>query len=281
MNIAKKLVTIAENEHKVFQAGQMSVMSTSEVFKGNVSGNAVKITDITPIEHNVGVELSGNITNFGGVKITAHGKNLFDKKAWIAYCNSGMGSRGVLDDQYLGEKCFSFIPWKKSGTEWNYYGIKFKNGVQYTISMEYSFSDSNPEEHSLSLPLLAVFYTDGTSQSIGRALKNTAFGECTAKTTAGKTVKSIAPSTYGGGVTVYCKYIQIEEGATATAIEEGTESIKYTANADGTVEGVKSIYPTMIIETDTEGVLISAQYYKDIDKVFENLAINVALSGGE
>lgn len=74
--------------------------------------------------------------------------------------------------------------------------------------------------------------------------------------------------------------VQVEEGTVATEYEEYREQT-YTSNADGVVEGVTSIYPSMTILTDTDGVGITTNYYKDIDKVFENLAINVALSGGE
>ena len=74
--------------------------------------------------------------------------------------------------------------------------------------------------------------------------------------------------------------VQIEEGEVATEYEP-YQAQTYTAHADGTVEGVKSIYPSMSFSTDTEGVNISVNYYKDIDKVFENLVTNIALTGGE
>lgn len=54
----------------------------------------------------------------------------------------------------------------------------------------------------------------------------------------------------------------------------------YTPTADGTVNGVSSLYPTTLT-TDTDGVLIDCDYYKDIDKAFNELTTSVALSGGE
>lgn len=75
--------------------------------------------------------------------------------------------------------------------------------------------------------------------------------------------------------------IQIEVGSTSTAFEEYKGKQTKTANADGTVKGITSIAPNMTLLTDTEGVVINANYYKDPDIVISNLAQSVALSGGE
>ena len=42
---------------------------------------------------------------------------------------------------------------------------------------------------------------------------------------------------------------------------------EYTPNADGTVDGVKSLYPTTVITTDTDGVTIDCEYNKDLNKL--------------
>jgi hypothetical protein len=55
----------------------------------------------------------------------------------------------------------------------------------------------------------------------------------------------------------------------------------YTSTADGTVEGVKSRYPSMSFTVDTEGVIVSANYIKDIDKALSEFTSSVALLGGE
>ena len=79
----------------------------------------------------------------------------------------------------------------------------------------------------------------------------------------------------------YVENSQIELGTTATAYEPYIEPTTYTANADGTVDGITSIAPNMTLLTDTEGVVINANYYKDPDIVISNIAQSVALSGGE
>lgn len=55
----------------------------------------------------------------------------------------------------------------------------------------------------------------------------------------------------------------------------------YTPSADGTVNGVTSLYPNTTLMNDTDGVIIDCDYYKDIDKAFNELTSAIALSGGE
>lgn len=75
--------------------------------------------------------------------------------------------------------------------------------------------------------------------------------------------------------------IQIELGSTATEYEPYITPTEYTSNTDGIVEGVTSLYPNTTLMTDTDGVLIDCEYYKDIDKTFNELTTSVALSGGD
>ena len=79
----------------------------------------------------------------------------------------------------------------------------------------------------------------------------------------------------------YFKNIQIELGTTATDYEPYTEPTTYQSTADGTVEGVKSISPNMTLLSNNNGVVINANYLRDIDTYIDNLITNVALTGGE
>ena len=58
-----------------------------------------------------------------------------------------------------------------------------------------------------------------------------------------------------------------------TQIETPTE---YTPNADGTVNGVTSLYPNTTLMTDTEGVIIDCEYNRDINKAFAALEAAIA-----
>ena len=54
--------------------------------------------------------------------------------------------------------------------------------------------------------------------------------------------------------------IQIELGTTATNYEPYKECAEYTPTADGTVNGVTSLYPNTTLMTDTDGVIIDCEY---------------------
>ena len=73
--------------------------------------------------------------------------------------------------------------------------------------------------------------------------------------------------------------LQLEEGSTVTDYEE-YKGKTYTPDTDGTVEGITSPSPNMTLMTNTKDVIIDCDYYKDIDKAYNKLLTNIALSGG-
>ena len=68
--------------------------------------------------------------------------------------------------------------------------------------------------------------------------------------------------------------MQIEEGATATEYEQYNGQT-VIANADGTVNGITSLYPVTQIMTDTDGVIIDCEYNVDLNSTLGD--INTAL----
>ena len=76
------------------------------------------------------------------------------------------------------------------------------------------------------------------------------------------------------------KDIQVEFRDTATEYEPYKESITYTSNADGVVENVVSIYPTMTFATNKLGAIIDCEYNKDANKVIEKLTNAIISLGG-
>lgn len=75
-------------------------------------------------------------------------------------------------------------------------------------------------------------------------------------------------------------YIQLEVGTKPTEIEEFIEPTVYDVSADGNVEGVKSLYPSTTLYTDTNGAVIDCTYYQDGKKVKENLIDMILSLGG-
>lgn len=84
--------------------------------------------------------------------------------------------------------------------------------------------------------------------------------------------KTIAETTF---------YPQLELGETATDYEPYIEPTVYTATADGTVEGVKSISPSMTLIPNNNAVTVECEYLRDIDLYIDNLLKSVAMIGGE
>lgn len=74
--------------------------------------------------------------------------------------------------------------------------------------------------------------------------------------------------------------VQLEVGESATEYEPYIESTTYTPNSDGTVDNVKSIYPSVTLSTDTNGVLIECEYYQDAIKLKQNLTDAILSLGG-
>jgi hypothetical protein len=73
---------------------------------------------------------------------------------------------------------------------------------------------------------------------------------------------------------------QIELGSNATSYEPYIAPTEYAVNSDGTVAGFYPLIPNTTLLTDTEGVLITAEYNKDINRVFEELYNAIISLGG-
>lgn len=126
---------------------------------------------------------------------------------------------------------------------------------------------------------LNICYTDGTIQQI--SINNiTEYTYFTRETLPDKTVDYISFGAGSSKAGTYFKDFQIEYGKTVTAYEEGLEPITYEVGENGSVTGVKSIYPATTLTTDTEGVLIEVEYNRDINQAFAELKAAILSLGG-
>lgn len=73
--------------------------------------------------------------------------------------------------------------------------------------------------------------------------------------------------------------VQLEFGST-TSEYEPCQAQTVNANADGTVEGLTSLSPNMTILTNTDGVIITTDYNRDINKAFAELEQVIISLGG-
>ena len=63
---------------------------------------------------------------------------------------------------------------------------------------------------------------------------------------------------------------QLECGTVATEFESYREPVTYTPNSDGEIS-IASVYPSMTLIPETEGVTLSVEYNRDINKAFDEL----------
>ena len=79
MSIADKLLAVAENEQRVFDAGKLALLRSSKYMNATASGAVVAVNDVSPVKHGVAVQLSSDtVTDFSSVTVKRYGKNLLE-----------------------------------------------------------------------------------------------------------------------------------------------------------------------------------------------------------
>lgn len=258
MSISDKTITIAENELKVKHAGKLNVLKSANYIQGSVSGEAISVADVNPVEHNVVCNLSSDtIEDFSTVKVQRFGKNLFDSEGIVKKYNDG---------DYVMNGSYRVVT------------IPLEPNTKYTIKV-------NGERPTGGYIFISSVEQVNSSASKGMSItENSNWSRLQITLTTDETGNLYIGAYSITNAELIKKFniakVQIEKGEIATEFEE-CFTTEYIPNTDGTVEGIKSIYPSMTILTDTEGVTITAEYIKDIDKTYNELIAQIALSGGE
>jgi hypothetical protein len=285
MTLAEKLTEVANNRPKLYKKGYLDA-SPQET----LSGEAIGIKDISPIEHNMTIKVSG-IEDISTVKLYKQGKNWFNEKAITKKTEKTIEVDGVSYDVYdVNGYTGDYLYTTNSSFQFDVY---MKKGKDYTVSLIWmGSSDEKNQAGSLYMPFKDV---KGGNQCFdnmgaGNAVLN-AFGVSgISKTPLTKITFRISPTEdivkgalcyYSYGVKGYVlkDSIQIEEG-TSTEYEPYIEPTIYDVQADGIVEGVTSLYPNTTLYTDTQGAVIDCTYYQDGKKVKENLTDIILSLGG-
>lgn len=188
------------------------------------------------------------ISDLTSVTVTEYGKNLFNKsaseKGWL---DSNTGNIVNSTTSYTS----GFIPIENSNT---YFctGSKLQNWA--------CLYDENKNFLSPYLP------GTGSTGSFSLTINNPKAKYMRL------TIPDIPESDLGA--------VQIELGPTATTYEPFKPPTEYTPAADGIVSDVKSLYPTTTLITNTAGVIIEAEYNRDINKAFAELQQAILSMGG-
>ena len=233
----------------------------SNALRGSASGEAVRLSDITPNEHTLGVKVSGK-NLLPNPNVHAYNYSLDYKK----YNNT--------DEIFLTAGTYSLSASANCPTLqfWN------KETKQpYTVDEAVSAYSTN------------TYYKIYDGRALGRSSDSVRNMWFTLKIDALITLNSgYSEATsqkcqieIGSTATPYTLYISLTTvNVTRYGTVETDSPQTYTPTADGTVSGVKSLYPITTLMTDTAGVIINAEYNKDLNKAFAELQQAILSMGG-
>lgn len=236
----------------------------SNALKGVKSGKSVSLDDVSPLEHELKVKLtSDTVTDFSGVSVIRRSKNILP----FPYSGNPIVSEGatieVSDD---GKVTFSGV--LKSNTSVAiltlYEGNVLVSSGKITLgfgsnseNVQYVFKLADSSNKTLFI----------TNKSVKESLTVNLDSYPTAEkwniyvTTANSTDSSLSLNE------VICPQIEIGEVATEYLPYNGE---KMTADKEGNVKGIVSVYPVTELTTDNPEVNIKCEYAKDINKFSGN-----------
>ena len=230
--------------------------SFSGALRGSASGEAVRLTDVSPIEHEIKIKLTAesNYSDFSGVTLKRYGKNLLPypyKNTNIDYTFNGINYKVKSDGT---------VVLNGTANEQSYFilaGLVLNKGVYYLSGCP---SGGQGSTYSIyfqydNFSYYKADYGSGVKIDINEK-KNCAVAITIGKNTA---------------VSNLIFKPMLEVGSKLTDFEERRTAVAYTPAVDGTVTGVTSISPDMTFLSDTDGIIINAEYNKDLNKAISEL----------
>ena len=228
--------------------------SFSGALHGSASGEAVRLTDVSPIEHEIKIKLTAesNHSDFSGVTLKRYGKNLLPypyKNTNIDYTFNGINYKVKSDGT---------VVLNGTANEQSYFilaGLVLNKGVYYLSGCP---SGGQGSTYSIyfqydNFSYYKADYGSGVKIDINEK-KNCAVAITIGKNTA---------------VSNLIFKPMLEVGSKLTDFEERRTAVAYTPAVDGTV--VTSISPDMTFLSDTDGIIINAEYNKDLNKAISEL----------
>ena len=210
--------------------------SFSGALHGSASGEAVRLTDVSPLEHEIKIKLTAesNYSDFSGVTLKRYGRNLLPYPYYdttktvngITFTDNGDGS--VTISGTANDNAYFYLQRNANfgAREINAVTKDSENNGVYTICKRMHYNPINKT--------VTININPGT--------------------TLNETV-----------------YPQVELGVKATDYEAYLPPTEYTPSSDGTVTGVSADSEDITLMTDTAGVTVNAEYNKDINKVISEL----------
>lgn len=267
------------NAFEVLRDGRFRVNDSDYAFlpappiTNSLRGNAVFASDVSPLEHDLDIKISSDtIEDLSGITLSQFGKNLLPigKDYW---------ERGVGDFTFDEEGVYG--KYGSGASDFTMCATKYPSGT-YSFSAEFSYKGENGNSKSRILArcfdaegnILTSVYSnynafykafilpldDVLTFTIPDTVAYWQFGWVAMEVAIGN------PSSM--------KFPQLERGDNVTPYEPCVVHTA-TANADGIVEGLKSVSPNMTLIPDTDNVVIEVEYIADtklyIDNKFKEL----------
>lgn len=224
-------------------------------------GDTATFSDIMIEENNTATEYEPykeTLTDYSGVRLNKYGKNLLNQ----AGMKTGVQS-GVTLEYLEDEDCFLLNGTSTANDNkfMTYINVKDKYGEVNTLSVTYISGEVTIPSGSAVFYIGRYGYTDSGNSNWCCVDLTTLNTSITKALTGTQMDRAWIYLTSGVSFVNYKFRIQLEHGSQATPYEK-FKGQTLIANADGTVEGVKSISPYMYMTTDNPNCTINAEYHK-------------------
>ncbi len=241
----------------------------SNTMKAQARGKVVRVDDVSPVEHIVKVNVSGDV-GLSTTTVTACGKNLIDHELMPEEATSdGVtvtrdGDTITLNGTLATARNFlntAFAIYSGTGESYTLSYKHISGTVTGTAHICIGVANSI-EEARQSWIALTLENKDAarTYQPIGSYIKDIWFYCLAGVTFDNFTIK-----------------IQFEKGTTPTAYEP-YKGETYTVNADGSCE-IASVSPAMTLFTDTASTTIECEYNRDINALIKAVPLIDRITG--
>ena len=245
---------LANGEFKGDKGDPADYNLVSNALKGTASGEVVTLTDVSPLEHNILARVSKK--NLLYYPYSDSNKTLFG----VTWIDNGDGTVTVSGKPTVANS---------AGFVFTRDGSILRDGVTYSLSNGQSdssvsifcaYADESGVSHWESVFTWKDSYTFKTISVQLNAVKEYPIITLRPQLEIGATATEYEPPLIPTTVTL-----------TRYGSNETDNPQTYTPNADGTVDGVTSLYPTTVLTTNTEGVTIDVEYNRDANKVIADL----------
>lgn len=225
--------------------------------RSSAEGTVTTFSNIQLEAGDTATEYEPYFSTFEGMKVTTCGNNLFDINGEVSRTRGGayVSDGKVKDDGGSGMELVEFAKVYPAGV----YTVSFK--INDSSSPSYSSYNSRRILLSAQATVVRGGYLIGYNAFYEGYLYSISNDAITFTMENPFVLGFALAAETGASAELYD--IQLESGSTATPYTPymGAE---YTANADGTVPGVKSISPAMHIFTEIPSVSIEATYYNQL-----------------